>query len=140
LKSGSIALELPSLTQLEDGEKELNIEAYWNTFKVGIGEGIKMLKLGPMKNNLNLKFGNNMESWSDPLLYMKNTKDWKFLKIQVKSKISQFNMGWIFKLSRTIKQILKTRQIHQVAIQTHYTWIMKSLKKLCITSISNPLQ
>ncbi len=68
MKSGSIALELPSLTQLEDGEKELNIEAYWNTFKVGIGEGIKMLKLGPMKNNLNLKFGNNMESWSDPLL------------------------------------------------------------------------
>jgi hypothetical protein len=27
LKSGSIALEPPSLTQLEDGEKELNIEA-----------------------------------------------------------------------------------------------------------------
>jgi hypothetical protein len=28
LKSGSIALELPSLTQLEDVEKELNIEEY----------------------------------------------------------------------------------------------------------------
>jgi hypothetical protein len=49
-----------SLTQLEDGEKELNIEAYRNTFKVGIGKGIKMLKPGPMKNNLNLKFGDNM--------------------------------------------------------------------------------
>ncbi len=55
-----------SLTQLEDGEKELNIEAYWNTFKVGIGKGIKMLKPGPMKNNLNLKFGDNMGTmiWS----------------------------------------------------------------------------
>jgi len=28
LKSGSTPLELPSLTQLKDGEKELNIEAY----------------------------------------------------------------------------------------------------------------
>jgi len=60
LRSGSIALELPSLTQLEDVEKELNIEVYWNTFKVGIGKGIKMLKREPMKNNLNLKFGDNM--------------------------------------------------------------------------------
>jgi hypothetical protein len=60
LRSGSTALELPSVIQLEDGKKELNIEAYWNTFKVRIGNGIKMLKLGPMKNNLNLKFGNNM--------------------------------------------------------------------------------
>ncbi len=59
LKSGSIALELPSLTQLEDVEKELNIEEYWNTFKEGIGKGINMLKPGPMKN-LNLKFGDNM--------------------------------------------------------------------------------
>ncbi len=60
LKRGSTALELPSLTQLEDGKKELNIEAYWNTFKVEIGKGIKILKLGLMKNNLNLKFGDNM--------------------------------------------------------------------------------
>ncbi len=66
LRSGSTTLELPSLIQLEDEEKKLNIEAYWNTFKVGIGKGIKMLKLGPMKNNLNLKFGNNMRTmiWS----------------------------------------------------------------------------
>jgi hypothetical protein len=66
LRSGSIALEPPSLIQLEDGEKELNIEVYWNTFKVGSGKRIKMLKLGPMKNNLNLKFGNNMGTmiWS----------------------------------------------------------------------------
>jgi hypothetical protein len=28
LRSGTTALEPPSLTQLEDGEKELNIEAY----------------------------------------------------------------------------------------------------------------
>jgi hypothetical protein len=28
LRSGSIALEPPSLIQLEDGEKELNIEVY----------------------------------------------------------------------------------------------------------------
>jgi hypothetical protein len=49
-----------------DGEEEPNIESYWNTFKVGIGEGIKKLELGPMKNNLNLKFGNNMGAmtWS----------------------------------------------------------------------------
>jgi hypothetical protein len=60
LRSGTTALEPPSLTQLEDGEKELNIEAYWNTFKVGIGKGIKMLKPRPMNNNLNLKFGDNM--------------------------------------------------------------------------------
>ena len=60
MKSGSIALEQPSLTQLEDALKELNIEAYWNTFKVEIGKGIKILKLGLMKNNLNLKFGDNM--------------------------------------------------------------------------------
>jgi len=66
LRSGSITLELPSLTQLKDGEKELNIETYWNTFKVGIGKGIKMLKPGPMKNNLNLKFDDNMGTmiWS----------------------------------------------------------------------------
>jgi hypothetical protein len=60
LKSGSIVLEPPSLIQLKDGEKELNIEVRWNTFKVGIGKGIKMLKPGPMNNNLNLKIGNNM--------------------------------------------------------------------------------
>jgi len=30
--------------------------------KVGNGEGIKMQELGPMKNNLNLKFGGNMEA------------------------------------------------------------------------------
>jgi hypothetical protein len=60
LRSGLTALEPLSLIQLEDGENELNIEAYWNTFKIGIGKGIKMLKLGPMKNNLNLKFGDNM--------------------------------------------------------------------------------
>ncbi len=60
LRSGSTVLEPPSLIQLEDGEKELNIEACWNTFKVGIGKGIKLLKLGPMNNNLNLKIGNNM--------------------------------------------------------------------------------
>jgi hypothetical protein len=66
LRSGSTTLELSSLTQLEDGKKELNIEAYWNTFKVGVGNQIKMLKLGPMKNNLNLKFGDNMGTmiWS----------------------------------------------------------------------------
>jgi len=28
LKIGSTALELPSLSQLEDGEKELTVEAY----------------------------------------------------------------------------------------------------------------
>ncbi len=60
LRSGLIALALPSLTQLKNGEEEPNIEAYRNTFKVGIGEGIKMLELGPMKNNLNLKFGDNI--------------------------------------------------------------------------------
>ncbi len=60
MRSGLTALEPLSLIQLEDGENELNIEAYWNTFKIGIGKGIKMLKLGPMKNNLNLKFGDNM--------------------------------------------------------------------------------
>jgi len=38
------------------------------------------------------------------------------------------------------KANLKTRQIHQVATQTHNAWIMKSLKKLHITSISRPLQ
>jgi len=66
LRSGSTALELPSLIQFKDGKKELNIEAYWNTFKVGIGKGIKMLKFGPMKNNLNMKFGDNMGTmiWS----------------------------------------------------------------------------
>jgi hypothetical protein len=81
LRSGSTALELPSLIQLENGEKELNIEAYWNTFKVGIGKGIKMLKLGPMKNNLNLKFGDNMGIMIWSFAIDKNTKDWKFLKI-----------------------------------------------------------
>jgi hypothetical protein len=66
LKSGSTPLELPRLTQLKDGEKELNIEVYWNPFKVGIGKGVKMLKLGPMKNNFNFKFGDNMGTmiWS----------------------------------------------------------------------------
>jgi hypothetical protein len=66
LRSGSTTFERPSLTQLEDGAKEFNIEAYWNTFKVGIGKGIKMLKPRSMKNNLNLKFGNNMGTmiWS----------------------------------------------------------------------------
>jgi hypothetical protein len=46
--------------------------------------------------------------------------------------------GWILELSKTIKQNLKTRQIHEVGIQTHYAWMMKSLKKLYITSISMP--
>ncbi len=69
LKSGSIALELPSLIQLKDVEKELNIEAYWNTFKVGIGKGINMLKPRPMKNNLNLKFGDSMGIPSDDILH-----------------------------------------------------------------------
>ncbi len=66
LENGLTTLELPSLSQLKDGKKEPNIEAYWNTFKVGTRNGIKMLKLGPMKNNLNLKFGNNMGTmiWS----------------------------------------------------------------------------
>jgi len=66
LRSGSTTFELPSLTQLEDGEKEFNIEGYWNTFKVGIGKGIKMLKPRSMKNNINLKFGDNMGTmiWS----------------------------------------------------------------------------
>jgi hypothetical protein len=48
------------ITWLKDGEEEPNIESYRDTFKVGIGKGIKMLELGPMKNDLNLKFGGNM--------------------------------------------------------------------------------
>ncbi len=66
LRNGSTTFELPSLIQLEDGKKEFNIEAYWNTFKVGIRKGIKMLKPKSMKNHLNLKFGDNMGTmiWS----------------------------------------------------------------------------
>jgi len=60
LRSGLTALELPSLNRLKDGEEESNIEVYWDTLKVRNGEGIKMQELGPMKNNLNLKFGGNM--------------------------------------------------------------------------------
>jgi hypothetical protein len=60
LRSGLIALEISSLTRLKDEEGELNIEMYQDTFEVGIGKGIKMLELGPMKNDLNLKFGGNM--------------------------------------------------------------------------------
>jgi hypothetical protein len=60
LKSGLSALQLPSLTWLKHGEEEPNIEVYRDTFKIGIGKGIKMLELGPMKNNLNLKFNGNM--------------------------------------------------------------------------------
>jgi hypothetical protein len=60
LRNGLTTLELPSLTQIKDGKEELNIEAYQDTFKVGIGKGIKMLILGHMKNNLNLEFGGNM--------------------------------------------------------------------------------
>jgi len=60
--NGLATLELPSLIQLKDGKEEPNIEAYQDIFKVGIGKGIKMLELGPMKNNLNLKFGGNMRT------------------------------------------------------------------------------
>jgi len=68
LRSGSTTLELPSLTQLEDGKKELNIEAYWNTFKVGVGNGIKMLKLGPMKIIWIWSLGIIWKPWFDLLL------------------------------------------------------------------------
>ncbi len=69
LRNGLTTLELPSLIRLKDGEEEPNIEACQNTFKVGIGKGIKMLELGPMKNNLNLKFGGNMGAmiWSSTI-------------------------------------------------------------------------
>jgi len=60
LRNGLTTLELRSLIWLKDGKKEPNIEMHQDTFEVGIGKGIKMLKLGPMKNNLNLKFGGNM--------------------------------------------------------------------------------
>jgi hypothetical protein len=43
-----------------DGKEEPNIESYCDTFKIGIGNRIKKLELGPMKINLNLKFGDNM--------------------------------------------------------------------------------
>ncbi len=60
MRSGLTALELPSLSRLKDREEESNIEVYWDTLKVGNGEGIKMQEFGPVKNNLNLKFGGNM--------------------------------------------------------------------------------
>jgi hypothetical protein len=50
---------------------------------------------------------------------MKDTKDRKFLKIQEKPKYCNSTWGWILELWKTIKQFKKTRQIHQIAIQTH---------------------
>jgi hypothetical protein len=85
-------LEPPSLIQLEDGEKELNIEAHWNTFKVGIGKGIKMLKLGPMNNNLDLRFGDYGNH--DQIFYYR----WKKQKIESSLKFKRSpkycNLTW----------------------------------------------
>ncbi len=60
LRSGSTSLELPSSIGLEDGEEEPIIDVCRDTFEIGIGEGIKMLELELMKNNMNLKSNSNM--------------------------------------------------------------------------------
>ncbi len=92
-----------------------------------------------MLKDAKLKFGDNMGTmvWSSIIderhKRLKVLYDWREIQ-----NIAIQHWGWILELLKTIKQILKTRKIHEVAIQTHYAWIMKSLKQLYITSISRP--
>jgi hypothetical protein len=63
----------PNSIGLEDGEEEPIIEACWDTFEVGIGEGIKILEPEPMKNNMNLKSNDNMGAMILILCYKQKT-------------------------------------------------------------------